>query len=274
MLRRVVQNFISNALRYTRTGRVVIGCRRRADNEVELQVLDTGPGIPAERQHVVFEEFQRLDQQSPWGEKGLGLGLSICDRIAAILGAQLTISSTPARGSMFGIRVVRAREMPPAEAPSVTAFGARLASSTLRSVRVLCVEDDLNILDGLRELLTRWGMHVFAAEGAEAAYAAMREHRIDVVLADYHLQGRPLGLAVLERVTKRTGDARAPRGALITADRNAALLHQARTKGFQVLRKPVRPAALRALIGALVHSTSDGEPPTGAVQSKADEPAL
>ncbi len=266
MLRRVLQNFISNALRYTRTGRVVVGCKRRGAGQfVELQVHDTGPGIPSENQHVVFEEFKRLDQQSPWGEKGLGLGLSICDRIATLLGSKITVRSMPGRGSAFGICVPRVSQLAMAKAPEVPRT-ARVAGNPLRGVRVLCVEDDPNILDGLRELLTRWEMQVTGAESPAQARSMMRSDRIDVILADYHLHGQPAGLELLLELTRA---ARCP-GALITADANATLAQQARSLGFQVLRKPVRPAALRALIAALLHATGEvqkgsvPQPKTGA----------
>jgi CheY-like chemotaxis protein/anti-sigma regulatory factor (Ser/Thr protein kinase) len=275
MLRRVLQNFLSNALRYTRTGRVVIGCRRRhGDGEIELQVHDTGPGIPAERLHVVFDEFQRLDRQSPWGEKGLGLGLSICDRIATLLGARLTVKSTPARGSAFGIRVPRVHALVRANARPSAAVEAKIGGGNLRAVQVLCIEDDVNILDGLQELLARWEMRVICVENAEEAHAAIRRHRIDIVLADYHLHGQPIGLDLLTQLTDRISAWGPPRGALITADASVALLHEARARGFQLLRKPVRPAALRALVAALVHSSSESAVPrVAAIQSSADEPA-
>jgi len=271
MLRRVLQNFLSNALRYTRTGCIVLGCRRRGASEVELQVHDTGPGIPTEGLRVVFDEFQRLDRQSPWGEKGLGLGLSICDRIARLLSARLTVNSVPARGSCFGIRVARvAQAVPRLALPGVTA-DYKAGSGTLRAVQVLCVEDDVNILDGLRELLTRWEMRVIGVENAEQAHEAIRHYRIDLVLADYHLHGQPIGLDLLVQLTDRISAGGAARGALITADGSIALLHEARAKGFQLLRKPVRPAALRALIAALMHSAPDAH--RSYVQSSADEPA-
>lgn len=274
MLRRVLQNFLSNALRYTRTGRVVIGCRRRGQgSQVELQVHDTGPGIPSEGLRLVFEEFQRLDRQSPWGEKGLGLGLSICDRIAKLLGAQLTVSSKPARGSAFGIRVARVTDLAPPQAVRSANVEARTVAGSLRAAQVLCIEDDANILDGLRELLARWGMRVIGVESPEEAHEAIRRHRVDVVLADYHLQGRPLGLELLEQLTDRISSGGPPRGALITADASLTLLHAARAKGFQVLRKPVRPAALRALLAALVNSTPESETRFAPLHSSADEPA-
>ena len=111
LLRRVLQNFIGNALRYTPTGGVLLGARRRAAGAmVELQVTDTGPGIPVENRGAIFEEFRRLDQPSPWGEKGLGLGLSICERIAAILETTLTLRSrTRARQHLRHSRAARCR---------------------------------------------------------------------------------------------------------------------------------------------------------------------
>ncbi len=156
LLRRVLQNFMTNALRYTRSGRVVVGCRRRHQHgqaEVEFQVLDTGPGIAFESQHLIFEEFRRLDQPSPWGEKGLGLGLSICDRMARVLGARLTLTSRPGHGSAFGICVARASSLlhqPPHVTPAASSL-----TSDLRGLRVLCIDDDPDIVDAMRELLTR-----------------------------------------------------------------------------------------------------------------------
>jgi CheY-like chemotaxis protein len=238
-----------------------------------LQVHDTGPGIPNERLTLAFEDFQRLDRQSPWGEKGLGLGLSICDRIAKLLGAQLTVISKPARGSGFGIRVGRASEGLRPHPVRGAGIEPRATAGSLRAVQVLCIEDDVNILDGLRELLTRWGMRVIGVEKPEEAHEAIRRHRIDVVLADYHLQGHPLGLELLEQLTDRISGGGPARGALITADASLALLHEARSKGFQVLRKPVRPAALRALLAALVHTAPENETRFAPLQSSADEPA-
>lgn len=274
MLRRVLQNFLSNALRYTRTGRIVLGCRRRG-GEIELQVHDTGPGIPSEGLRVVFDEFQRLDRQSPWGEKGLGLGLSICDRIARLLGAKLTVSSTPARGSAFGIRIPRAAVSHARSPRPASAVESKASVASLRSVQVLCIEDDQDILDGLVELLSRWEMRVIGVQNAEDAHDAIRHYRIDLVLADYHLHGQPIGLDLLVQLTDRITAIGPARGALITADASPALLHEARSRGFQLLRKPVRPAALRALIAALMHSSSGAEPSSlrVATHSKAGEPA-
>ncbi len=129
---------------------------------VELQVIDTGPGITPENRRAIFEEFRRLDQPSPWGEKGLGLGLSICERIAAILDSTLTLVSTPERGSNFGIRVPRAGAGAAASFSELTEHRIGESTGATPSARILCVDDDAATLDGLRELLARWGFRVLA----------------------------------------------------------------------------------------------------------------
>jgi Na+/proline symporter/signal transduction histidine kinase/CheY-like chemotaxis protein len=252
LLRRVLQNFISNALRYTEAGSVLLGARRRAaGQQVELQVIDTGPGISPENRGAIFEEFRRLDQPSPWGEKGLGVGLSICERIAAILETTLTLRSELRHGSAFGIFVPRAADRASASPIDSTSPHATLTTQGMPSTRVLCVDDDAATLAGLRELLTDWNFSVIVASTPEQALALAASHPIDIVLADFHLQNQPAGLDLLARLV-REAPAQARAGALLTADATEALILQAGELGFPVLRKPVRPAALRALIAALV----------------------
>lgn len=257
MLRRILQNFISNALRYTRRGRIVIGCRRRArGGAVEFQVLDTGLGIAFENQRAIFEEFRRLDQQSPWGEKGLGLGLSICERIARVLDAQLTLISVPGRGSAFGVRVARGHA---AVQPSVTRLRTPSVGS-FAGLCVLCIEDDPAILDGMRELLGRWEIEVLCATTPAEAIAVAASHEIDIVLADFHLQNEARGLEVLDTLIRGGNSGRLRAGALVTADAGEEVSQQARALGYEVLRKPVRPGALRALIAALIRRRPVSQP--------------
>ena len=253
LLRRVLQNLVSNALRYTRQGGVLVGCQRRGQF-VDLCVWDTGPGIPESHQRAIFEEFRRLDGPSPWGEKGLGLGLSICDRIARLLGLELSLRSAPGRGSVFRVRVPLgsappADTPPPAEAPPAT------APSSLVGLKVLCIDNEPEILSGMSALMTRWGVSVTTATGAtEARAAAEREHPA-VVLADYRLaDGDPDGLDLLVELCNACAPAMP--GALVTADHSPALAERARDHGFPLLRKPVKPAALRALLGALAAQRS------------------
>jgi CheY-like chemotaxis protein/anti-sigma regulatory factor (Ser/Thr protein kinase) len=253
LLRRVLQNLISNALRYTREGGVLVGCQRRG-RHVDLCVWDTGPGIPEAHQRAIFEEFRRLDRPSPWGEKGLGLGLSICDRIARLLGLELSLRSVPGRGSLFRVRVplgsaAQVEPPAPAETPPAT------APSSLVGLKALCIDNEPEILSGMSALMTRWGVQVStAADAAEARAMAAREHPA-VVLADYRLSdGDPDGLELLVELCT-SGDAAMP-GALVTADHSPKLAERAREHGFPLLRKPVKPAALRALLGALAAQRS------------------
>jgi len=253
LLRRVLQNLISNALRYTREGGVLVGCQRRG-RFVELCVWDTGPGIPEAHQRAIFEEFRRLDRPSPWGEKGLGLGLSICDRIARLLGLELSLRSVPGRGSVFRIRVplgsaTQVEPPAPAETPPAT------APSSLVGLKALCIDNEPEILSGMSALMTRWGVQVSTAtDAAEARAVAAREHPA-VVLADYRLSdGDPDGLELLVELCGASNPA-IP-GALVTADHSPKLAERAREHGFPLLRKPVKPAALRALLGALAAQRS------------------
>jgi PAS domain S-box-containing protein len=248
LLRRVLQNLIANALRYTQRGGVLVGCRRRGTC-VQLEVWDTGPGIAEQHQQAIFEEFRRLDRQSPWGEQGLGLGLAICDRIARLLGLQLGLRSAAGRGSVFRVRVplgdaAPAESSPPAPEPAAP------APSSLVGLTVLCVDNEPEILAGMSALMSRWGLRVLTAPDAATTRTLVASERPAVVLADYRLADEDSdGLELLREVCAAS-DA-APSGALVTADHTAALAERARELGFPVLRKPVKPAALRALLGAL-----------------------
>jgi CheY-like chemotaxis protein/anti-sigma regulatory factor (Ser/Thr protein kinase) len=253
LLRRILQNLISNALRYTRSGGVLVGCQRRGEF-VDLCVWDTGPGIPESQQRAIFEEFRRFDGSSPWGERGLGLGLSICDRIARLLGHELSLRSRPGRGSVFKVRVPLGSAAPvEAAAPPQPPMAA--APSSLVGLTVLCVDNEPEILTGMSALMTRWGVNVLtAANVADARGVAAREPPA-VVLADYRLDDA--GPDGLELLVELCGASKEPTpGALVTADHSTALAERAREQGFPLLRKPVKPAALRALLGALAAQRS------------------
>jgi Na+/proline symporter/signal transduction histidine kinase len=244
LLRRILQNFLANALRYTAQGGVLLACRRRGDS-ARFEVWDTGPGIPPEQQAAIFAEFQRGESASPWGEKGLGLGLSICQRMAGVLGHRIRLISRLGRGSCFAI------EVPLAAAGSAVqaAVPAPPQPADLSRLRVLCVDNDPEILEGMRALLTRWGLSVQTAPGLERALVLGRAEPPDLLLVDFHLNEALDGLAVLDIL--RQSIVPAPPGALITADGSEEVARRARDGGYPLLYKPVKPAALRALIAAL-----------------------
>lgn len=244
LLRRILQNFISNALRYTRTGSILLGARRMG-SDVRIEVWDTGPGIAKEQRARIFGEFQRLDRPSPWGEKGLGLGLSICERIAGILHHRLELDSREGKGSRFAVRVPRAESAVPRR---------RAAQHPLPNeqipLTVLCLDNDPSILDGMRALLQRWGVDCRTALDVAQAEQELRRGHIDLILADYHLSEDMDGLQALQQLRGAVDEL--PPVAMITADGSSELKQRARALGYPILHKPVRPAALRALLSALV----------------------
>ncbi|MET0327523.1 MAG: PAS domain-containing hybrid sensor histidine kinase/response regulator [Luteimonas sp.] len=241
LLRRVLQNFLANALRYTRSGRIVLSARKRGDT-VALQVWDTGPGIPEHHMSQIYDEFHRYEQHFDWDGRGLGLGLSICQRISRLLGHTLDARSTVGLGSMFSITVPRSTV---AVLP-VTATPAPLHDESLRGLRVLCVDNDDDILAGMRALLRRWGVEPLCAKTIDEAIACMDESP-DVLLVDYHLHDRLDGLDTLDTLRGIAPDVP---GALLTADGSDTLKQTARIRGYRVLTKPVKPASMRAFLGA------------------------
>jgi PAS domain S-box-containing protein len=245
LLRRILQNYLSNALRYTERGGVLVGCRRRG-GELEIAVYDTGPGIRLHQRQRMYAEFSRLEHDSPWGEKGLGLGLSICDRLAKLMQHTLSFASHPGRGSMFGVRLVH--EIGTRRARSIDRHAHAPDPSSLKGLRVLCVDNDRAILDGMEALLGQWGVHVLKASNSAQAATMCDGSDVDTVLADYHLGDGVDGIELLQRLCKsRTTTLGA---ALISADHDADLILAARDAGLPLLHKPLRPAALRALLCA------------------------
>lgn len=241
LLRRALQNFLANAMRYTREGGVLLAARRRGAL-VELAVVDTGPGIPSHHLGQIFEEFQRLDTPGAPGERGLGLGLSICQRIARTLDHPLRVRSRVGRGSVFSILVPRAAALP----EPVRAAPAASAGS-LAGLRVLCLDNDREILDGMRALLARWGVEVAVAATLDEARAAMAPPP-HVLLVDYHLHDRVDGLGAIAALRAQAG-AELP-AALVTGDGSQAVKQAARAAGAIVLTKPAKPASLRAFLAA------------------------
>jgi Na+/proline symporter/signal transduction histidine kinase len=248
LLRRIVANFLSNALRYTRAGGAVLGVRRDG-KDVRIEVWDSGPGIATEQQARIFGEFQRIDHPSPWGEKGLGLGLSICDRLSGILGHRLGLRSRVGHGSCFSISVPRAE----ATARKRTATVARPGGGEQLPLTVLCLDNDETILDGMKALLGRWGVDCRVALDVPAALDVLHETRVDLILADYHLSEDMDGLAALQIIAAEVSPM--PPAAMVTADGSTELKQRARELGYPLLHKPVKPAALRAMLVALAKRT-------------------
>ncbi len=248
MLRRIVQNFLSNAVRYTQEGRVLLGCRRQG-GRLSIQVWDSGPGIPESKQAEIFQEFRRLDQASRHkeSEKGLGLGLSIADRMSRVLDHPIAVRSKEGFGTMFAVSVPMVAAQSPAQ-QAEEAVTAKRAGNKLAGARILCIDNETLILEGMKAMLSGWGCEVFTATTIGGAKSVLRhlDSDPDAILADYHLDNEVTGLMALEALSERLEGA-VP-GIVITADRTEEVAEEVRRSGYQLLLKPVRPAALRALL--------------------------
>jgi Na+/proline symporter/signal transduction histidine kinase len=247
LFRRILQNFLSNALRYTPRGKVLLGCRRRADCIV-VEVWDSGIGIPQDQLQLIFEEFKRGGAEDPQTPPGLGLGLAIVDRIAQMLEHPVSVRSWPGRGSVFSVRVPRGSAAPaaPLPRPDNRLFGS------LANKAALCVDNDPAALVAMRTLLQGWSCVVLTALDVDAACTEMQsaDAAPDIVLMDYHLDNGVTGLDALETLSARAGE-RLP-AILITANYTDSVRDEADARGYPVLNKPVRPGALRALMSQML----------------------
>ena len=242
LLRRILQNLLSNAIRYTPSGgRVLIGCRGGGER-LKIEVRDTGPGIPPDMREAVFQEFQRLPQSETQAQ-GLGLGPAIVERIARMLGHVIELRSDVGQGAIFGLSVTRGEAVPAAaEVRSLPGF----PECGLANAVILCVDDNADVRDGMEALLGGWECDVRTAASGQEWRRVMNDDAPDLIVADYHLEGGELGpdvvtevCGVFERVIPAI---------IVTADPSESLREEAARRGHIVLSKPVKPAALRALM--------------------------
>ncbi|MES3677618.1 hybrid sensor histidine kinase/response regulator [Halomonas elongata] len=243
LLARVVRNFLTNAIRYTRHGRVLLGCRRRPQG-LEIIVGDTGPGIDAGQREAIFQEFRRADTRDEGRERGLGLGLAIVDRIATMLSHPLTLHSVPGHGSSFSVLVPYGQlaAEPVTRAPS----GTLPVDERLAGIRVWVIDNDPTILDGMQALLGGWGCQVVTAVSLDALSRATEDQDAigaDLLIVDYHLdQPGPNGLSVAQKLCETWPSLSV---LLVTANHDAAITARSRELGYGCLLKPVKPLRLK-----------------------------
>ncbi len=258
LVERIVRNFVSNALRYTHDGSVLVSCRRRGER-VQLQVWDTGVGIPEDERERIFEEFYQVvgtAERVPQERRGLGLGLSIAQRLATLMQAPLTLRSEAGRGSVFTLElplgdVAQARGMHEAWSPMppLRALDGRT---------IVVIDDEASVRAGLEALLGGWGAKVLAFGSLQAVRewgASTQAERPDLVIVDYRLEGRGTGLEVIAALRERFG-ADLPT-IMVTGSLASELDGLARHRDFQLLLKPVAPHKLRALVNFAL-SGADG----------------
>jgi signal transduction histidine kinase/CheY-like chemotaxis protein len=247
LLERIVGNLVANAIRYTRRGGVLVGCRRRGDC-CELQVWDTGPGIASEHRETIFEEFFRIEAPGTGHEKGLGLGLSIVRRSVHILGYTVSVHSREGRGSVFTVT------MPLAPASSMPRAGADPTLGTLPMLEgnfIVVIDDEATNREAVRDALLGAGCHVVAAASGAQALTQLQAHlrTPDLILTDYQLGAGDNGLDVIRQLRSHYDEA-IP-ALIVTANTDASLLAEADALDAQLLHKPV---GLQRLMAALKDS--------------------
>jgi len=260
LLERVLSNLLSNALRYTHQGGVLLTVRRR-DDRMRLQVFDTGEGIPLDKQDQVFDEFFQLGNTERNTAKGVGLGLATVRRLCVLLNHPVTLRSIPDRGSCFELDLPRADPVPQVEERTVAE--PRSEAQSALTGRVLLVEDHDQVRESLVATMTSWGLECAWATDAGSALALAAQQQFDVVLCDYRLPGRMNGVAVLDAVGKLQTGLRYV--SLLTGEDSAVIENL--PADLALLRKPIRPIRLRAVLTA--HLMPANETPT---LSKCDAP--
>ncbi len=249
LFERVLRNLLSNAIRYTAAGRILIGCRHRGTH-LRVEVHDTGIGIPEERRSQIFEEFHRLGNAPRNDGKGLGLGLAIVDRISRLLDLGVEVQSEVGAGSCFAVTVpLGALLQAPAGVEAVQELGP---ADAVAGRCILVIENDPDGLDGMRALLESWRCTLLEASGTDAAMAATAEHGCapDLVIADYHLDDGAIGTDTITAVRRVWGE-QVP-ALVISSDRSADLRARMKSSGQAFLPKPTNPARLRAMMSYLL----------------------
>ena len=249
LLERVIQNLVGNSIRYTKSGRVLLGCRRRGAN-LRIEVWDTGPGIPADQIETIFVEFYQLDNPSRDRSEGLGLGLAIVDRIMHLLNHRIEVTSTLDSGSVFAV------ELPllMGDAIRLPSQNDKIAMGGVGEAFIIVVEDEVRVREAIHWLLRDWGCRALTAESVDSALAQLAEIDAapDVIIADYRLRDGMTGEHAIQRIEHRYQ--RKISALILTGDTATERLRKAKNAGYRLLHKPVRAAELHEALKAALHN--------------------
>jgi signal transduction histidine kinase/CheY-like chemotaxis protein len=243
MLAQIVSNLVQNAIRYTASGRVLVGCRRRG-TRLRIEVWDTGPGIPPDQQQNIFSEFYRL-AQAERDTGGLGLGLAIVDRLCRLLDHPIELRSVPDKGSCFAIAVPMAAPADHVAAPQLAA-PSRITAADNKLIVV--IDDDPLVLDGMGSLIRSWGCGVVTGSNESAVLDGLSRCAAppDAIISDYRLRDGKTGIEAIARL--REAAATPIPAFLMSGDTDLDVVREAKASGLALLHKPVEPAALRAML--------------------------
>ncbi|OUS24708.1 hybrid sensor histidine kinase/response regulator [Thalassotalea sp. 42_200_T64] len=249
LLRRILQNLLSNAFRYASPGKVLLGCRRKG-NSIEIQVIDNGPGIPYAQQETVFEQFTQLESSQHIGVKGLGLGLNIAQSLSQLLSSRLQLNSRPEQGCNFNLSLAISSPL-----LHQVLNKAPVMQVSLEGVNVLCIDNEPDVLEGMKNLLSAWKCNVFCAKDSKQAITVFKRYQssIDIILVDYQLDKNENGITLFKQLQEIRNY---PLPAiLITATTDDDVLKRSQIAGMSYLRKLIKPIALRALMSSLLTKT-------------------
>ncbi len=262
LLELVLRNLVSNAIRYTEQGGVLVGCRRRTDHWL-LEVWDTGVGIPASQHQAIFLEFHQLGNAERDRRKGLGLGLAIAQGLARALGHPLSLASRPGQGSVFRLALPQASAalgMAAEDGWAALPEGEDFEVDTaLSNVRVLVIDDDETVRAGMRQMLTGWACLCDTAESIEEALALARVRPPALVISDYRLRGHRNGAEAIAALRAELGDTLP--ALLVTGDTDPARLREAHDSGVALLHKPVSPAQLHQRMQGVLRAAAQAAAP-------------
>lgn len=256
LLARILRNLIANAIRYTHSGKVVVGCRRQRDRQVRIEVLDTGLGIEKHVLPFIFQEYYQIGDPKPDRDNGVGLGLSIVARLAKLLQHPIDVRSEYRKGSVFSITLPLTDVSAPARVPSAALANTVPSGKVTYALKVLVIDDNDSILNAMRSLLEQWGWSVLTARHPEEAIKALHActQDIDLIIADYRLQNGVTGIQAIEGVCGKLG--RKVPALLVTGDTSPDILKTLYNSGYRVVHKPIAPAKLRSLINFTFQETS------------------
>ncbi len=251
-LQSIIRNFLSNARRYTQSGGILLGARRHGE-QVKIQVWDTGPGISAAQQELIFEEFQRFENVDNLGIRGAGLGLTVSRRMANLMETEIEIKSIVGKGSVFSVCLDRAESSQPrkAYAPKPVMDDLRI----LTGLTVLCIDDEVTILEGMEALLTKWHCRVLTCTNCEAAFKLISENDVDAVIADYQLSPTENGLDLIANL--RPFMKMPDNVCLLTARRTHAVEEASANQNIGLLSKPADPADIQTFLVSCLRNKSN-----------------
>lgn len=252
LLARVLRNFLTNAIRYTLKGQISLSCRVHPEGVV-IDVEDTGIGIPEEKLGEIFQEFKRLNKAGHGGEKGLGLGLAIVDKIARVLDHPIDVSSRDGQGSIFSIEVPLGKLSP---LNSAGHLSAQINTSPLADTRIWVIDNEQAICDGMAALLSGWGCEVTTALSLEELVERVdiEQDPVDLLIADYHLDDGVVGVDVVQEINRRRQQQSQNQVPvlMITANYNQGLKEQIKSEGYLLMNKPVKPLKLKTTMSHLL----------------------